>query len=136
MSPRAAPRILWAEGVQPNCALHTASHVILTTLKQGFWSQVTGRTASCYTLLPETNVAKVTLQSGYGSGRYETGKEPCKISLVFDVHASADTHKHTLPYGGLSLPLTHREAVKEAWMTKEEGEEEHGRMKMADVEHI
>lgn len=61
-------------------------------------------------LLLETNVTKVTLQSGYGSGRYETGKEPCKISLVFDVHASAETHRHTLLYvalGGGALTTAH-----------------------------
>lgn len=39
----------------------------------------------------------------------------CKISLVFDMHASADTHKHTLPYVALRGPsLTRREAIKKA----------------------
>lgn len=32
----------------------------------------------------------------------------CKISLVFDMHASADTHKHTLPYVPLRGPSHYR----------------------------
>lgn len=40
-----------------------------------------------------------------------------------------NTHFLLFLWGGLSLPLTHREAIKEDGMTTDEGEEEQCRMK-------